>query len=183
MYSESRTYLTAGLMGLCCVLAGCLSTEGLVDTLPEAYERQLEPLDTEGGVALRYLPNPEAERLEVNMGSIDLPLNRLFGGMLQELALAKFDVIERSSENRLEVAITYINMEERAYMGTPMLYRVEMAVEAEASDGRHEAQQEFVYAAVADMEGYSVRSDQLYDLLLRFIDAINLFVNENFPGP
>lgn len=183
MYSGIRKYSAAGLLGLCGVLAGCLSTEGLADTLPAEYEEQLEPLETEGGVALRYLPNPEAERLEVDMGSIDLTLNRLFGGMLRELALAKFDRVEKTSENRLKVTITYFNTEERSYMGTPMLYRVEMAVVAEASGGQHEAQQEFVYAAQADMEGYSVRSDQLYDLLLRFIDSINSFVNENFPGP
>ena len=173
----------AGLLGLCCLLAGCAATTQLTDTLPPAFEEQLEPIETDQGVALTFLPSADAERLEVNMGSIDLPLNRLFGGMLTEMALAKFGRIERRSENRLRVAVTYFNVEERSYMGTPVLSRVEMAIVAEAADGEREARQEFAYTAASDVDGYSVRSDQLYELLLRFVDSINTFVNENLSGP
>lgn len=181
--SKKTRRITVGLLGVCCVLAGCLSTEQLADTLPDEIEEQIEPLETEGGVALRFIPSPDAARLAVNMGSVDLTLNRLFDGMLRELAVVKFDRIEAGSENRLEVAITYVSTEERRYMGTPMLYRVDMAVTAEVSDGEHTTRREFAYGVRADLEGYSIRSDQLYELLLRFIASIDELTNAHFPGP
>jgi len=166
-----------------CVLVGCSSTGGATDTLPPEFEDRLHRLDTESGVALRFLPTPDAERIEVNMGSISLPMNRLFAGMLREMAQKKFERIDRASANKLEVAITYLNLEERAYMGSVMLHRVDMAVIVNAGDGVSEAQREIAHFTQADVEGYSVRSDQLYDLLLQFVTSIDAFVGEHFSQP
>jgi hypothetical protein len=171
---------SALLLWGCCVFVGCSSAGGATDTLPPAFEDRLARLDTESGVALRFLPTPDAERIEVNMGSISLPMNRLFSGMLREMAEKKFERIDRASANKLEVAITYLNLEERAYMGTAMLHRVEMAVIVKADDGAHDAQREIAHFTEADVEGYSVRSDQLYDLLLQFVTSIDGFVGEHF---
>lgn len=171
-------YLRAMMaVGLCSLLTGCASSARLTDTLPEAVEEQIEPVDTNAGVALRYLPNPDADRLEVDLGAVSLRMNRLFSGMLTEMAQQKFGRVDREAENRLVVAVTYLNLEERRYMGATRLYRVEMAVAVTVADAARSVSREFEQAAVADLEGYSVRSDQLYDLLLHFVAAIDEYVN------
>ncbi len=175
--------LTAGLFAVCCVLSGCGLSARLTDTLPDAFEEELAPIDTVAGVALRYRANPDADRLEIDLGSVSLRMNRLFSGMVTEMALKKFGHVDKASENRLEVATTYLDLEERAYMGNVGLYRVDMAVTVVVADGERVERREFVHAAVADLEGYSVRSDQLYDLLLHFVSSINAFADAHFREP
>lgn len=176
-------HLCIALVILGCLLAGCAGTARITDTLPAELEDRIEPLDTTSGVAFRFMPTPDAERIEINLRSISLPMNRVFSGMLTEMAQKKFGRIEPSSENGLEVAITYLNLEERVYMGSSALHRVEMEVTVEVTDREDTARREFVHAAEADLEGYSVRSDQIYDLLLHFVTTIDAFVNDHFREP
>ena len=93
------------------------------------------------------------------------------------MAQQKFGRVDRDAANRLVVAVTYLNLDERRYMGATRLYRVEMAVAVTVADTARSVSREFEQAAVADLEGYSVRSDQLYDLLLHFVAAIDEYVN------
>lgn len=162
-----------------CLFSACASTD-LAGTIPDQVRQNFEQIPSENAIAVRVVPRPEGEQLSINMGSLDYTMNRLFSRMVTEMAQTKFGTVDRSSENRLEVVVSYLNIDERMYSGSPYLSRIDMEIEVEIDGGEHTASRTFTESLHSDLEGYSIRSDQIYNMLLRFVTSIEDFVDAQF---
>lgn len=160
------------------MLTGCLTTS-LENTIPDEVQERFDRV-SEASVAVRVATSPEGEQVKISTGATELTLNRLFSYMVAELAQTKFGEIDEASENALDAAITYLNVEERTYHGTPYLHRIDMSVRAEVRNGEGRIAREFTYSAIADVQGYALRTNQIYDLLLRSIVAIDGLIDAQF---
>ena len=170
------------LCALLFLLPGCVSID-VQDTLPDEVKNSFRKMNLENGVDFTFMPSPEAENVSVNMGAADFSLNRLFDGMLHEFARTKFNRLNPDSDKKLSVRINYLNPEERYYQGTRQLHRVDMAVRVRVQDGDKVASREFTASSEADMDGYSVQSDQIYGMLVDLIANIDRYSSQHMrPG-
>ena len=177
MSNQSRSFpVLLGALLLTLVLPGCVSIS-VTDTMPEKVKQSFKKIDLEEGISLNFTPNPEAEKVNVNLGAVDYSLNRLFGGMLTEFARTKFTNLNPDSENELSVRINYLSPEERTYMGSTQLHRLDMAVSVRVKSGDKAARREFTIYREADMDGYSIRTEQIYGMLIDLITAIDRYSN------
>ena len=172
--SRMCSWLLGGCAALL-VLTGCVTTK-FDDAIPAEVQDQFDHI-SDGGVALRLTPRPAGEGITINTGAANITLNRLFSGMVDELAESKFGGVDAAAPDTLAIDVTYLNVEERTYQGNPYLYRLDMAVRAQLSNADGRAAQEFSFNARSDVQGYSMTTDQIYNLLLQHIVAIDRFVD------
>ena len=180
MLSQTRSFSTlVGALLIALTLPGCVSIS-VTDTMPEKIKKSFDKIDLEEGVSLEFTPSPDAEKINVDLGAVDYSLNRLFDGMLTEFARTKFTNINPDSENELSVRINYLNPEERSYMGSSQLHRLDMAVSVRVKNGDKAARREFTIYREADMDGYSIRTEEIYGMLIDLITAIDRYSDRQF---
>jgi hypothetical protein len=173
----------AGIIALGFIISGCATTD-VADTIPDEVQRTFDVVDRERVIALSVALHPDGEQVYINLGSIDYTLNRLFAGMMTQMVQTKFRGVDRRAEDRLAVTVSYLNLEERPYGGGSYLSRIDMTVAAALSaDGVPPVAEEFSHSAFSDVEGYSIRTDQIYGLLLEFVVSIDEFLDAQFAGP
>ena len=174
---EVRLRWLGGCLALL-VLAGCVTTK-LDDAIPADVQDQFDRVSEEG-VAVRLMSRPNGEQVTINTGAVNLTLNRLFSGMVTELAESKFGRVDKAAQDTLNIDVTFLGVEERTYQGTPYIYRLDMSVRTELRDGEGRVAQESSRYATSEVQGYSVRTDQIYNLLLQHIASIDNLIDTQF---
>ena len=173
-FARTCSWLLGGCVALL-LLTGCVTTQ-FDDAIPAEVQDQFGAVSDEG-VALRLTPQPNGEGIMINTGATNISFNRLFSGMVDELAESKFGGVQTPAPDTLIINVTYLNIEERTYQGAPYLYRLDMAVWAQLGSGEERAAQEFTYNARSDVQGYSMSTDQIYNLLLQHIFSLDRFID------
>lgn len=162
------------------VLTGGCATQVQVDnTLPDRLKDEIQKFDSAEGVALHYVPVPAGEQVSLNVGAMDYTLNRVFRGMLREMLTAKFDTLTPGANNRVSVTVNYLNLQEENMQGS--INRIDMAVIVQLRHGNKTNEREFEFSTQSDVEGYSVGSGAIRNLLLKFSLAINDYIDQNWP--
>lgn len=176
-YAKTRLGWLGGCAALV-VLAGCVTTK-LEDAIPADVQDRFERV-SDGGAALRLVLNPDGEQVNIDTGAADISLNRLFSGMVGELAESKFGGVDEAAGDTLNIDVTYLGVESRTYRGAPYIHRLDMTVRTEFRDGERRVARESTRYAASDVQGYSVATEQIYDLLLQHILAIDALIDTEF---
>lgn len=159
-------------------LASCASQVQVDNTLPQRLKDQISRIDPEAGVQLEYIPVPAGEQISLKVGAMDYTLNRVFQGMLREMLTTKFDTLSAEAENRVKVNVNYLNLNRESYGNS--INRVDMAVTVELQHGYKTHSKEFELSTSSDVEGYSVPSGEIRNMLLQFALRINDYIDENW---
>lgn len=167
------------LIVLALIATGCATQVQVTNTLPERLKDGIQKVDPGAGVDLQYVPVPDGEQVSINVGAMDYTLNRVFEGMLREMLTAKFDTLTSGAENHVKVTVNYLNLQQENYANS--INRVDMAVVVELRHGLKTDTKEFEFSTQADVEGYSVQSGAIRNLLLQFSLAINDYIDQNWP--
>lgn len=176
-----RPLHVALLTGLLLLLTGCASTRpALNNTLPDEIKNRLASVSDRDGIAFEFIPSAAGQSVEVTVKAMDHPLNRVLKGMVTEMLETKFDSVRASSPNRLRVTLNYLNLQEESFGES--INRMDMGILVELTRGDERSREEFERTTQADIEGYTLRSDQIYDMLLRLILDIDHMIDAAFAG-
>lgn len=170
------------LVGIALILTGCTATRpALNNTLPDEVKNTFSPVPDRDGIAFEFIPSAAGESIEVTVKAMDHPLNRVLKGMVTEMLETKFDSIRTSSSNRLRVTLNYINLQEESFGES--INRMDMGILVELVHGEERIAEEFEHTVQANVEGYTLHSGQIYDMMLRFILDIDRMTDAAFSSP
>lgn len=182
MFTQKNTFVSALGAALCLLilLAGCSTpNKVLQDTLPESTVSGIQRVDSPEGIDLEFIPDASAGDITMNIKGMDYTLNQVFKGMTAQMLQAKFDTLRDDSPNHLTVTLDYVYMQQESRRQSRN--QVDMGVIVELKrEGQETKTKELNFSTGRNLEGYSVRSGQLQNLLVKFIESIDQFLNESF---